>query len=200
LASGSEDKTVRLWDLVNGRQFPVHQGHQQEVWALALSPDGSAVISGGGDGAILLWDPHTGEQRAVLARQRGSVESLVCSSDGMTLASGGEDGIIFWDLASGQQRTVIQGHHDKVWALAFNPTGTTLISGGDDGVVMLWEVWNLPRLLHVPLGHMNQTDYHHMQSLAADTTLSPTHQAVARYITAALGYRLSMGKRDACAV
>jgi hypothetical protein len=77
-----------------------------------------------------------------------------------------------------------------VWALAFSPTGTALISGGGDGVVMLWEVWNMSRLLHVPLSHMSWTEYERAQRGAVEDSLSPERQAVARYVAAVLRYRL----------
>ena len=61
IASGSEDKTVQVWDAVDGRQVSVYQGHlfslfEDSVFALSWSPDAKRITSGSGDGTVQIWE------------------------------------------------------------------------------------------------------------------------------------------------
>jgi len=56
LASGSDDQTIRLWDVTGGENTATLKGHAAGVWSLAYSPDGKALASGGEDRTIKLWD------------------------------------------------------------------------------------------------------------------------------------------------
>src|SRR6266545_3453171 len=66
LISGSEDKTIRLWDTATGKQRATLKGHTRSVNSVAFSPDGKTLASCGVDGTIRLWDSTTGKERAVL--------------------------------------------------------------------------------------------------------------------------------------
>ena len=57
-ASGSVDKTIKLWDLATGKDRAFLTGHH--VHAVVFSPDGKTLASGGGDKTITLWDVATG--------------------------------------------------------------------------------------------------------------------------------------------
>ena len=56
LASGSSDKTIKLWDVATGREIRTLSGHTHWVNSVAFSPDGKILASGSWDGRILLWD------------------------------------------------------------------------------------------------------------------------------------------------
>ena len=66
VASGSHDKTVRLWDAATGEGRATLKGHSAWVTSVAFSPDGKLVASGSGDETVRLWDAATGEWRATL--------------------------------------------------------------------------------------------------------------------------------------
>ena len=63
LASGSEDTTVRLWDVVTDENKTTFTGHTDTVVSVAFSPDGSRLASGSDDNTIILWNIDTGEPR-----------------------------------------------------------------------------------------------------------------------------------------
>src|SRR5579875_3209437 len=64
LVSGSSDGSLRLWDVVTGRQQAQWPGHAGWVVATSFTPDGQALASGGNDQWVRLWDPATGRQLA----------------------------------------------------------------------------------------------------------------------------------------
>jgi len=96
LASGSGDRTVRLWDLAQwrpGESLPpsrVLEGHTNEVWSVAFSPDGKLLASSGNDGLIYLWDVADGRQVRELKGHSPMHAHLTFSPDGRTVAAGGK--------------------------------------------------------------------------------------------------------------
>ncbi len=57
MAAGSEDRTIRVWDLATGQSIATLEGHSARVWSVAFSPDGTRLASGSSDQTIRLW--HT---------------------------------------------------------------------------------------------------------------------------------------------
>jgi WD40 repeat protein len=148
LASGSNDKTIKLWDVASGAstatlacRFP--------VGSVAFSPDGQTLASGGGAGSTMqdagelkLWDVASGKHTATLKGHDTFVTSVVFSPDSKTLASGCWDGTIkLWDVASRTNTATLTGHTHTVRCVAFSPDGKTLASAGcEDGTAKLWDV------------------------------------------------------------
>ncbi|MBN1560824.1 WD40 repeat domain-containing protein [candidate division KSB1 bacterium] len=141
LASGSEDGSIRLWDVAGGAERRRLEGHTGWIRCIAFSPDGRTLASGSDDGSIRLWDVASGAERARLGGPSGVVYCVAFSPDGRTLASGSADRIVrLWDIASGTERRWLEGHTDDVNSVAFSPDGGTLASGSLDGSIRLWDI------------------------------------------------------------
>lgn len=61
IASGSDDNTVRIWDMATGQCLKILQGHTNVVESVAFSPSGQFIVSGSQDESIKLWNTYTGE-------------------------------------------------------------------------------------------------------------------------------------------
>jgi WD40 repeat protein len=141
LASGSDDKTIKLWDIATGAQLRSLEGHTSAVFSVAFSPDGKTLASSSDDKTIRLWNVATGAQLRALEGHTHDVRSVAFSPDGKTLASGSDDKTIkLWDVATGMQLRSLDGHSDRIFSVAFSPDGKTLASSSDDKTIRLWDV------------------------------------------------------------
>jgi RNA polymerase sigma factor (sigma-70 family) len=137
LATGSADKTVRLWDVRTRKEVVALRGHAGEVLAVAFAPDGRLVVSASADKTVKLWDPATGKERASL-QHPDAATCVAFSPDGKQLATGGKDNSLrFWDVASGTADRRLQTHQDPITALVFSPDGKAVVEGSADKTVTL---------------------------------------------------------------
>jgi hypothetical protein len=141
LASGSLDRTVRLWGLPGGRVLTTLRGHTASIESLAMSPDGRVVASGGWDHTVRLWSLPEGRLLTTLQGHAAPVESLAMSPDGQILASGGRDStVLLWNLTARRLLTSLKGHVETIGGLSISPDGRVLVSGSKDRTIRLWSL------------------------------------------------------------
>jgi WD40 repeat protein len=112
------------------------------VSCVAVTPDGTKIVSAGGDRKIRVWNLATGAAVGEpLTGHPGLVVSVAVTPDGTRIVSGGDDRKIrVWDLATGTLvGAPLTGHVSSVKSVAVTPDGTRIVSGGDDTV----RVWDL---------------------------------------------------------
>jgi WD40 repeat protein len=126
VASGSSDKTIRIWDAQTGSCLQMLEGHEDWVNLVVFSHDSSRVASGSFDKTIKIWDAHTGACLQTLEGHDDSVTSVVFSDDNSRVASGSSDKTIkIWDAQTGAcLQTLSIG--SAVNNLSFDATGSTL--------------------------------------------------------------------------
>jgi WD40 repeat protein len=141
LASTSDDRTVRVWEVATGREALTLKGHTGQVLSVAFSPDGSRLASAGQDGMVRVWEAATGREALTLKGHAGQVhqvQSVAFSPDGKRLASASDHGTVqVWDAATGREALTLKGHAGQVHqvqSVAFSPDGTRLAGG-----MRVWE-------------------------------------------------------------
>jgi WD40 repeat protein len=152
VATGSEDKTIRIWDLATGTEQRVLSGHTDRVTSLAFSPDGQQLASTSFDGTVRLWDPANGASLYTSNLGSGSAEQVAYSADGRLFAAsagaadeGGNSIIEIHDANNGSKIRSISLAWNNAVPLAITPDDRLLSSGaaGEDGEYQSTKIWNL---------------------------------------------------------
>lgn len=125
------------------------------VYSLALSPDGRFLAMGDIQGSIDLWETNDRKHLLKLEGHEGCIMTLDFSPDGKTLASGGYDSLIkLWDVETGNCLNTLAGHTHNVFCVSFSPNGKLLASGSGDTSIRLWDI-HLGECLEILQAHTN---------------------------------------------
>jgi hypothetical protein len=139
--SGSNDNTIKLWDVLTGEELRTYRGHQKCVTSLAFSPDGRFFVSGSRDNTAKLWNVQSGEEIRTFRRHSEWVTAVAYSPDGRFFATGSWDyNIKLWEVSTFLELRTFRGHSNAVYAIDFSPDGNTIVSGGRDSKIHLWDV------------------------------------------------------------
>lgn len=142
IASGSYDRSVRIWDATTGECVRTLNGHTQGVDAVAWSPDGALLASASLDMSVQVWDVTSWEPLHTLHGQAGIVD-VAWSPDGKALATAGVDGTLsVWEVATNRQERTLVGHTAPATSVAWSPDGRWIGSTSRDATIRLWHAAN----------------------------------------------------------
>jgi WD40 repeat protein len=142
-AAGDDRGKVHVYETATGKRRTVLDAHEGTVRALAFSPDGQRLATGGAhkvDQTVRLWQVATGKEIATLTGHAGNVTGLVFSPDGKHLVSGGLDGrLLVWDLAKRRPVRSLRAHVREVSQVA--PVGAKRFASVEAELqrVLLWD-------------------------------------------------------------
>ncbi|MBE9143597.1 hypothetical protein [Planktothrix mougeotii] len=143
LISGSEDHTIKVWDIATGQEIYTLTGHTGSVLTLVLTSDGKQVISGSADHTIKVWSLETGQEIYTLRGHQGIIPTLALSSDGKILYSGSEDKTVkLWSLETQQEIAGFECQQ-SIRSLAVTPDNNKLIACLEDGFLQIWDLKTL---------------------------------------------------------
>lgn len=140
-ATGSSDRTVKIWDLASGRLKLTLTGHISAVRGIAISPRHPYMFTVGEDKMVKCWDL---EQNKVIRKYHGHLSGVYCVSLHPTLdvlVTGGRDATVrVWDIRTRAQVFVMPGHRDTVNAVVTQAVDPQIISGSVDSTVRMWDL------------------------------------------------------------
>ncbi len=143
LATSSFDRTVRLWDVANGKAIRTLAGHQDLVLGVAFRPDGKQIASASSDKTARIWEPASGKELFAL-KHPNIVDAVAFNPAGTQLATVGHDGVLrIWDTAKGTQVREIKAHTTanelSIYCLTWDKEGKQIATGGYDRTIKLWD-------------------------------------------------------------
>jgi WD40 repeat protein/serine/threonine protein kinase len=142
LATGGDDRAVRLWQTADEKKKLDLPGHAGPIQCVAFSSDGEKLACACAGSVARLWDTAKGTALAALPESAGQANAVTFSPDGASLAfavpGAGDKGpsVKLWDLAGNKERVALPG---ATGPLAWTPDGKTLLTVAG-GAVLLWDV------------------------------------------------------------
>ena len=143
LATAAGDNTTRVWDVATGiERFELEQTGRSA--ALAVSPNGNWLVTGGPNGAVRWWNTNTGQMLSEANSHEADVTAIAVGPNGKLVASGDDRGRIYlWRFDSEQnlsEPTLLRGHSRTITGLCFRPDGLRLVSSSGDRSVGQWDI------------------------------------------------------------
>jgi WD40 repeat protein len=176
--SGSDDNSIKVWDLRRGALERTLTGHSDWVRAVSVLKRGDKIVSASDDHTLKVWNLTTGREERSIQTYLDWIRALICLPDGVRVATVSDDRAIkIWNLESAALEQVLRGHSAEINCIAVTPDGCSLVSGGDDRTLRIW-CSDQRASVQVLKGHQarvtaitSSSDGQHIISASADETV-----------------------------
>ncbi len=148
--TGSEDKTLKVWDPQTYKCIISFDGNDDAVYSLAYAARSDMIVSGSADNTVRSWrvtqDNDGNTQGAAVRTFNGhqgavySVHSAVWNNQEVVASGSADTSVIIWDILSGNRIRTFNEATDAVYAVQISPDGTHVAAGSRDGKVRVWNI------------------------------------------------------------
>ncbi|XP_078184872.1 dynein assembly factor with WD repeat domains 1 isoform X5 [Callithrix jacchus] len=143
IATGSFDKTCKLWSVETGQCYHTFRGHRAEIVCLSFNPQSTLVATGSMDTTAKLWNIQNGEEVLTLTGHSAEIVSLSFNTSGDRIMTGSFDHtVIVWDAGTGRKVHTLIGHCAEISSALFNWDCSLILTGSMDKTCMLWDATN----------------------------------------------------------
>jgi WD40 repeat protein len=176
--SASEDTTLKVWDLNEGKEVHTLRGHFNPINAFSITSDGNYAVSASKDSILKVWDLKTGKEIDILKGHFGNITAISITPDGKYVVSASRDRTIkVWDIKTGKEVHTLTGHSRTVNAISITSDGKYVVSGSKDNTLKVWDI-KTGKEIHALTGHSNAVvmvsiipDGNYAISVSEDSTL-----------------------------
>lgn len=146
LATGSDDESVRLWNLASGEMLHEFKGHEATVAKVAFSPQGNLLASAGFDQTIRIWDVAARRHTRTLTGSAGTVRALAWFADGKRLVTSDSPKsdypprVLIWDAITGTLLQTLDGFTDHIHTVAVTTDQRFVIATSNDKSIRVWKI------------------------------------------------------------
>jgi WD40 repeat protein len=136
LATGSHDKTVRVWQATTGASVSTLRGHRGDISALLFTKHSDTLLTCSTDHSCCVWAVESGHLLAALAGHSKPVRCVAYSKQTDRAATGGNDRVcVLWNLRTAANNVALRGHSAAVSAVAISPDARQIFSGARDKIL-----------------------------------------------------------------
>lgn len=143
IASGSDDKTVKVWDAISGKTFATSEDEDLSgtIDSLAWASDNKRIAFGSGDKMVKVWDSTSRNILATCIGHTDTVLTVAWSPNNRFVASGSKDTTMrVWNSTSGKQLRIYKTHRDSIYTVTWSPDSNFIASVGADGTIEVLNV------------------------------------------------------------
>lgn len=140
IASGSQDKTAKIWRTDNFELLGTLRGHKRGIWCIQFSPVDQVVATSSADATIKIWNLTDYNCLKTFQGHDCSVLKVIFIDRGMQLLTSGSDGNLkIWTVKNNICVKTIDAHDDKLMALDNSRDGSMLVTGAADSIIKIWK-------------------------------------------------------------
>ena len=142
LITAAQDKTIKIWDVTNGKLLRTLTGHKRGVWSVSCTfAQEMLLVSGSADRTVKIW--RLSDDFSCIKTFEGHANSILrvgFINNGLQVVSAGSDGLMkIWDLKRNECLATLDEHTDRIWALAIQNDGDRIITGDASASIKIWK-------------------------------------------------------------
>ena len=140
IASGSDDHTIKLWNVQSGREMRAFEGHASQISFLEFHPHGKTLMSGSANGKLTIWNIENGKELFSFVGQNEWTENVKFSPNGEFIAVANNNFIVLHNAQTGKEIGKIETSVQNIACISFSSDGKNLAVAGSDNLIRLWDM------------------------------------------------------------